>query len=477
MLRSRIFPIILNVCLMGIFPSLQTYAQSLKTNVYKPRVVILTDIAPASCEPDDMESMIRLLAHADLLEIEALIASGGWNSSGGLYPIEWMDSLKSVVNAYEMDVPNLMKRSEQLAFSPLEEENGKQRLGYWPSPEYLRGRIRLGSRGLGVERLGADNDSDGSNLLIRLVDESDDRPLWICAWGGANTLAQALWRVKHDRSEAELDRFLSKLYVYTITDQDVPISDNKNYKFSSHQWIRKEFGNKLHFIWDDSAWLTQNGLGSENWDEYASHIQGHGYMGKIYPKNKYGVEGDTPSFLYVLPNGLSDPTCCNQAGWGGYFVWTLSLDNETSCFTNSMEPVRQISQKYERYFYPAIFANFAARMDWAESGKGNRNPVVIIGGEKGYKVVHRSVKSGKDVRLDASKTFDPDGDSMEYKWWILPEAGSCKLPLSIEHDDAPVAMLHVPETGKGTTIHVICEVTDNGNPRLTGYRRYVFHVK
>ncbi len=39
----------------------------------KPRIVILTDIAPADIEPDDMESLIRLLAHADLYEIEAII--------------------------------------------------------------------------------------------------------------------------------------------------------------------------------------------------------------------------------------------------------------------------------------------------------------------------------------------------------------------------------------------------------------------
>ena len=35
----------------------------------KPRVVVLTDIAPNNIEPDDMESMIRLMAHADLFEI------------------------------------------------------------------------------------------------------------------------------------------------------------------------------------------------------------------------------------------------------------------------------------------------------------------------------------------------------------------------------------------------------------------------
>ena len=35
-------------------------------DILKPRVVILTDMAPVDREPDDMESMIRLLVHADL---------------------------------------------------------------------------------------------------------------------------------------------------------------------------------------------------------------------------------------------------------------------------------------------------------------------------------------------------------------------------------------------------------------------------
>ena len=36
----------------------------------KPRLVVCTDIAPADVEPDDMESMVRLMAYADMYEIE-----------------------------------------------------------------------------------------------------------------------------------------------------------------------------------------------------------------------------------------------------------------------------------------------------------------------------------------------------------------------------------------------------------------------
>ena len=47
--------------------------------VLKPRLVVLTDIAPGDLEPDDMESMVRLMAYADQYEIEALITTTGWN--------------------------------------------------------------------------------------------------------------------------------------------------------------------------------------------------------------------------------------------------------------------------------------------------------------------------------------------------------------------------------------------------------------
>ena len=39
---------------------------SAKNIVLKPRLVVCTDIAPADVEPDDMESMVRLMAYADM---------------------------------------------------------------------------------------------------------------------------------------------------------------------------------------------------------------------------------------------------------------------------------------------------------------------------------------------------------------------------------------------------------------------------
>ena len=43
----------------------------------KPRLVVLTDVSTG--ETDDSESLVRLLVHADLLEIEGLVFTTGWS--------------------------------------------------------------------------------------------------------------------------------------------------------------------------------------------------------------------------------------------------------------------------------------------------------------------------------------------------------------------------------------------------------------
>ena len=128
----------------------------------KPRIVVLTDIGPADVEPDDNESAVRLMAYADRFEIEALITTIGWNCDP--YPPEWAEYLHRVVDAYEQDVPNLMKRSAQDGFLPLEQEQGSQELGYWPSAGYLRSRTVYGSPKAGIGVIGEDNDTPGTSI-------------------------------------------------------------------------------------------------------------------------------------------------------------------------------------------------------------------------------------------------------------------------------------------------------------------------
>jgi hypothetical protein len=228
--------------------------------------------------------------------------------------------------------------------------------------------------------------------------------------------------------------------------------------------MREQAGSDLLFIWDECAWKAHNDTGKRNWDQYATHIQGHGHMGSQYPKYKYGVEGDTPAFLYLMPVGLNDPEDPTQCSWSGTYkgdahnLWQAS----DSC------------RRYFDRFYPAAFNNFAARMDWAKDGTGNRNPVIVLDGDDGIGVLTKTPRQGITVTLDASQTYDPDGDNLTFKWWIQADAGTYPGSITISHSSSAIATVDVPSDSAGKSFHVICEVVDDGVHNLSGYRRIIF---
>ena len=287
-------------------------------------------------------------------------------------------------------------------------------------------------------------------------------------------VAPAIWRVKQTRNDDEVKKFVHKFRVFTITDQDMDYAHRMDRARSSHMWLRQEFQNDLLFIWDEGAWQEQCELGKQNWAYHQQHIQTKGALGKEYPNYKWGVEGDTPSFLYVMPNGLNDPEDPAQAGWAGYHERGLCPDSLTTAWTSWQEPVRSISVGYKQRFYMDELNDFMARMQWADEGKGNRNPVVAVNGHKGPSSLVIHVKAGETIRLDASKSKDPDGDAIQFLGSQQSEIGTAKL--TIDDAERSVINVRIPADAAGQTLHLVCEVWDNDAYNLKSYQRIIIQT-
>jgi hypothetical protein len=96
-----------------------------------------------------------------------------------------------------------------------------------------------------------------------------------------------------------------------------------------------------------------------------------------------------------------------------------------------------------------------------------------VNGKKGIEVVTIKVKPGKTIKLDASKSFDPDGDNLNFNWFVYREVGNYNGTLNISNPSSAKQKLVVPDDVKGKEIHVILELKDNGKPGLVSYRRFI----
>ena len=441
----------------------------------KLRVLVLTDIEN---EPDDAQSMVRFLTYTNQWDVEGLIATTSRHQRNRVAP----ERIKEIVTAYGQVRNNLLLHEK----------------GY-PETKYLFSVIKPGYAAFGLEAVGAGKDSEGSEHIIAVVDKPDDRPVWIPVWGGTNCLAQALWKVKMTRTPVEVDRFVRKLGVYTISDQD-----------DTGPWLRKNFpdlfyivspgyhsagayhyatwsgisGDKFHgrfvgadFSLVDNPWLDE-------------HIRkNHGPLGAQHPFTKFLMEGDTPSFLGLINNGLNSPENPDYGSWGGRYEYYLPrtqkwfYEPETRpIWTDAVDEVQGVDGNYHTSNKATIWRwreayqnDFAARIDWTVKPykEANHPPKAVLSHPNELKV-----KSGETVTLSAAGSSDPDKNALTFNWIFYAEVGTYKTkdPLVMQDSKSQKTTFVAPKVTEPDTMHIILAVTDNGQPALTRYQRVIVTV-
>jgi hypothetical protein len=457
---------------------------TLAVHANNQRVFVLTDI---SNEPDDEQSMVRFLVYANEYDIEGMVAT----TSTWLRSTTRVDLIHRQLDAYAQVRPNLLKHAPG-----------------FPPPESLRAVTAAGQPAYGMAAVGPGRASAGSKLLLAAADKPDSRPLWISVWGGANTLAQALSDARRDRSTDDLARLVARLRVYTISDQD-----------DAGSWLRREFPNLFYIVspsttdWKEYWRATWTGIGGDRhyrngpghkfqlvdnpWLE-ENIIRQHGPLGALYPRLEYIMEGDTPSFLGLIDNGLGWHLSPAYGGWGGRYAFYQAHGESRPIWTNNHDSRDTVTAengqtectdpatvwRWREHFQH----DFAARMDWCVSDRfeaANHNPVAVLNGDTTRRVLELSARSGDTVTLSANGTHDPDGNAFEVRWWIYQEASSLRdakgnrFPdhVTLSADRGPDTRLVAPTVSKPETIHVILEVEDRGAPSVFAYRRAVIAVQ
>jgi hypothetical protein len=460
-----------------------TYSNSVVAQaIQKHRVIILTDI---EADPDDTQSMVRLLLCSNQIDIKGLIATTSAWQKNRIEPA----SIKKVIQAYDKVQANLNKH-----------EPG------FPDAKTLLSLIKKGPAKYGMLAVGSGQDTEGSEWIIKVLEENASSPLYISVWGGVNTLAQALHKIKETKPMEEVRRLVGKLCVYTISDQD-----------DSGIWLRNNFPDLKYIVspGDDyvsATWSAINtqikGISNEEISNkwIAQNIQqDHGALGAIYPDVSWGVEGDTPAFLSLIQNGLNSPEHPEWGGWGGRYeltkpdftkrkkgssgvpfeaetraIWTDAVDSYTPFVRNDFGRAIKLDTNHYNDNKATLWRwredfqhDFAARMDWclADYKKANHPPLPVINQKEEI-----TVKSGDGFGINASASYDPDGDSFSFLWFHYPEAGTYKKDLKISPENYPGIWITAPDVEKKETAHIILKITDKGTPTLSGYKRVVVNI-
>jgi hypothetical protein len=282
----------------------------------KSKIPVLVD-TDLGGDPDDIQSLFRLLHYSDLLEIKGIIStpcsqidSHPWDTiPQDILIREWiqridMDYLRS------KGYPELMAEEEILEVV----KKGSPKPGS-PLPA---------------------GQSEGSAFTISKAKEhSPENPLWILVWGSMTTLAQALYddpsiapniRIYAIGSTNTEHDSLSRNFVYSFMENDFQQLwwiENAILPKGKHETFRGVYqGGDQSGEWGNIAFVDHHIRGrGTNRDGLFEELAGDAFPVATYPKGTL-KEGDSPTILYLISpvlGGVGDINDPTQESWGGQF--------------------------------------------------------------------------------------------------------------------------------------------------------------
>lgn len=438
------------------------------------RVVVETD---AGGDPDDEQSLVRFLLYSNEWDVEGLIANRARARDGENRNPErtGLGIVRRQLDAYAKCWPHLVRHDAR-----------------YPDPDQLRRDAVAGY----------DDREDGVELLLRALDRPDPRPIWYSDWGSdrgsaTNNLKRALDHILRERGVVEYRRLKRRLRLVSgDAFGDHTRRLDPPFVFRADSW-RPELGGQRWY--HRFSALTSRAGG---FDLIRDVLQGHGPLGAMYPTNTthWGKEGDTLSFLYLVPNGLNAPEHPGWGGWGGRLGLAPAIAGGApqgavarfydARVEDTWAGVRHRDRTLARWAED-LQNDFRARLDACDPGlrAANRPPVVSlrVAGSAGatratpprleYPEDYHGgallrLEEGMTATLTAQDSHDPDGDRVTTTWIPYPEAGTWRGAMDAEATGTELR-LTAPRMVAPETAHWLARVADSGDPVRVRYRRVV----
>ena len=487
----------------------------------KPRIVVTTDP-----ELDDANSMIRYLLYAsDFQTVGLIYASSAVHWSGDLKGTRFALPNREYSRPGVKPCPCTSYRwpTGQLhidraidgyakVFANLKVHNPA-----YPAPDYLRSIVRWGNTAFEGD---ISQSSAGSDLIRAILLDDEQTPVYLLAWGGESTIARALKSIEEDFSQtpewsAIKARVMAKAVIVPMSHQDDTYETYIKPVWPQIRYQERADGVPLGYGAQSQASLSDAAYFTAAWTK--ANILDRGPLGSLYrvwgdglqmvpddPYDYFGErgksgkaladagfvvwtppqepgsfisEGDTPTFLDFIDNGLSGFRPDTPGGWAGHRMTQADRERMAGIYALFLKDPKALSSLPRRPDDPFVGTtqrDFAARLAWSAAptyAGANHNPGIVLTTPAAV-----TARPGQTIPLGATVS-DPDGDAVAIRWRRWQEADNHPGAASILHANTLNARFQIPRGAKaGQVFQIIAEATDSGTPSLSRYAKVLVTV-